>query len=125
MKWDEIKAKITFSNVSIGICVVVMVLILPKTAMLMGATADTISWWESRKGTVENVTIIGVGSISHVNGYSPASIRCDVILRGEPMARVSEADYYSIVNRDLPLNCTMRFGEGDELDAIISFEEGV
>lgn len=123
MKWDELKEKITFSNVLLCGIAILMFFVIYNMAMLMAGTGETIAWDISREGTVENVTVIGVDSLFHDDeDYSPASIRCRVILRDEPLAVLSEADYYAVMNRDLPVNCTMRFGKGDELDTILSFE---
>lgn len=91
---------------------------------VMGQITDEIISIHDRGNTTENVSIIGVDVPGEGAFPSSDGIHYRVVLGDGSMLRLSADDYFAVANQDLPVNCTVRFGERGGAGTILSFDQG-
>lgn len=74
-------------------------------------------------GSIDNVTIVGVDFPSPGTYPNNGRVHYRVCLDDGTLVSLSAEDYFSVANRDLPVRCTLKFGDIGENSTILSFDD--
>lgn len=78
---------------------------------------------QDRAETIENVTIVGVDFPSSGVFPNDGRMHYRAVLDDGTLLSLSAEDYFSVANRDLPVRCTLKFGDIGENSTILSFDD--